>query len=278
MVLTVGVFAYARVRRQPILFLSAYPPVKILVEWLSRLHPYAVMVVHHGELAGLMPGHRARYTPFVRRYFAWRRNPRLVDIFLSQGIARNACRLMLTPPPAYRSVLHPCPPTAPRQGPRSGASGANPAVGYFGTLIPENAQRLQRIVQRLAERRMRLGREDFRLRVIAPEADQFELGGISSAQLIDTTRPLSTEEFDRAVASFDLVVLPYEAGQYDLIASSVASDCLRHGIHFLAARSAFFTDWIEANPGAGTLFTTFDALLDRLGDLDTPLGGRADGT
>ncbi len=261
------VFLVSVVRRDDIFFLSAYASVKVFIELMSRIFPVRVYLVHHGELTGLNSASVGRYSRFVRRYFAIRRSTRLTDVFLSEAIKKNAYAAAGRETPSSMVVLHPFPLKMDRVPKNVGGSKMDrPRIGYFGALSRENRARLQAAISALTRRTEALGCQDFELMVIAPNSGTFDYGNLQSVRTVDTTVQITNTEYALMVASFDLAIFPYESQQYDLTASGIAVDCLIHNIHFFAANSGFFCDWVQRYQGIGTLFPSFKALLDALED------------
>jgi hypothetical protein len=257
------VFALSFIKRQEILFFSSYPSVKIFIEILSRIHPFKVFIVHHGELDGLAQSKDKRYTKLVRFYFSLRKSKKLTDVFLSDGIRDNALQLLGHKLPSCLSILHPFPtllkPITPYVIEHIDQSKIT--IGYFGALTKENFPRVQNIIDALGRRVELLGKQDFNFLVVAPNSSKLNYGFLPCSAHVDTMCGLSHEEFSAQVTNLDIAIFPYSEKQYELSASGIVVDCKIQKIYFLAARSTFFTDWIDEHKGSGTLFDSFEELL-----------------
>jgi len=257
-------FGYSYLKKQNLFFLSNYAPTKVVIEFLSRVHPYRVYVVHHGELDGLVKSNTKRYAKFVRWYFLSRKSLRLFDVFLSNGIRKNTFSLV-GETPAHTVVLHPFPLKLLKGNTRSCNNLERKlTVGYFGALSASNRSRLEFIIASLESRVNLLGFQDFNLLIVAPFAESIRFSSNLKATIVDSTAGLSNDEFSSIISALDLVFFPYEQYQYELAASGITSDCLVHGIHFLTAYSVFFEDWISLYPDSGTIYPTFEDLLATL--------------
>lgn len=262
------VFALSLVKRHDVLFLSSYPSVKPLIELLSRIHPFKVFVVHHGELAGLNPSINKRHTKFVRFYFLFRKSKRLTDIFLSKGVGENALKLIGRAPPSFLSFLHPFPSNSRSTSPRAIEHGdpSKMTIGYFGALTNENFARVQMLIDALCLRIERLGQQDFNFLIVAANPAKLNYKNLINVDLVDASGGLSHKEYAANIANMNIAVFPYQENQYELSASGIASDCFIHGIHFFAARSTFFSDWLDVHQKSGTLFDSYEELLGTISD------------
>lgn len=262
------VFVLSLVKRQDVLFLSSYPSVKPLIELLSRIHPFKVFVVHHGELAGLNPSINKRHTKFVRFYFSLRKSKRLTDIFLSKGVGENALKLIGRAPPSSLSILHPFPSNS-RSTPHRSIEHSDPSkmtIGYFGELTSDNFARVQMLIDALCFRIERSGRQDFDFLIVAANPTKLNYKNLINVNLVDTSGGLSHKEYAANIENMNIAIFPYQENQYELSASGIASDCFIHGIHFLAARSTFFSDWLDVHRKSGTLFNSYEELLSTISD------------
>jgi hypothetical protein len=247
----------AKLFRKNLIFLSAYSSTKQFIEFLCEIFAINAQLVHHGELNGLVDTSR-RYSKFIKRYFARRFSNHVTDVFLSQSIAKNVFKITSLTPPCWAAILHPFP-TAGRLNRVSYQKDS--CIGYFGALSQENRKRLQVILDSLNSRVKNIGYQDFRFALLCPRPKLFDLGGIAYDLLIDTEFPLPQKEFVEHIRKFDLVILPYEHGQYDLIASGVIVECYKNGVKFLVTNSSFFQDWLEKYPESGEVFSSFQSLL-----------------
>lgn len=252
------VFLFAKIKRQDLFFLSSYASAKPFIEFFNGVFRVKVYVVHHGDLVGLRSESRGRFARYVKAYFRNRHSEKITDVFLSQRIHDNAIRLIGRTLPSSFVALHPFPKKGAAACRRTAQQkGRRLCIGYFGALTEENRGRLQQILDALSSRSV----QDFDLALIAPKAHLFNLGNLHCKEIVDTTIPLSNNEFAEHIAKLDVAIFPYTAGQYDLIASGVIVDCLIYGIKFICVRSDYFNDWLDAYPSAGELFDSFDEMV-----------------
>jgi hypothetical protein len=247
----------AKLVRKKLIFLSAYSSTKQFIEFLCEIFGVNAKLVHHGELNGLFDTSR-RYSKFIKRYFSRRFSNRVTDVFLSQSIAKNVFKLTSLTPPCWVAILHPFP-TPGREHKFSYEK--NSCIGYFGALSQENRKRLQMILYSLNRRVKNIGYQDFKFALLCPRPKLFDLGEITCDLMIDTESPIPQMEFVEHIRKFDTVILPYDHGQYDLVASGVIVDCYMNGVKFFATNSSFFQDWLEIYSDSGEVFSSFQSLL-----------------
>jgi hypothetical protein len=251
------IFFIAKLCRKNLFFLSSYSSTKQFIEFLCEIFSVNAQLVHHGELNGLVDTSR-RYSKFIKRYFLRRFSKRVTDIFLSPSIARNVFEVISLTPPCWAAILHPFPTAGMRvKSPYQ----KDLCIGYFGALTKENRTRLQNILDSLNKRIENIGYQDFRFALLCPRPQFFDLGGVTCDLLIDTECPIPHVEFVEHIRKFDLVLLPYVQGQYDLIASGVVVDCYMNGVNFFVTESTFFQDWLQKYPESGEVFSSFQSLL-----------------
>lgn len=251
------VFLFAKIKQQELFFLSSYASAKPFIEFFNGLFRVKVHVVHHGDLVGLRSENRGRFARYVKAYFRNRHSKRITDVFLSQRIHDNAIRLIGKTLPSSFVALHPFPQKDVTAHRHLVQEKGRLCIGYFGALTEDNRGRLQQILDALSSRSV----QDFDLALIAPKAHLFNLGKLHCKYIVDTSIPLSNNEFAKHISKLDVAIFPYKAGQYDLIASGVTVDCLMYGIKFICARSDYFNDWLDAYPSAGELFDSFDEMV-----------------
>lgn len=255
------IFAFAKLVKQDIFVLSSYAVLKRPIELLSTVFSIETSLVHHGELQAFRLCNK-RYSKFVTEYFDKRRGRCLTDVFLSASIAQNVFNSITGKPPKWKVCLHPYPTTALNH--RISTNSDLPVIGYFGSLNPDNRDRLQSIIHSLASRVGRLKFQDFRFHLMCPNPDKFDLSGVMSSLLIDTRIPISSEDYYSNVAQYDFLLMPYEKGQYDFVASGVAVDCLIYNVKYIVPMSDFFRDWKLEHPDSGVVYPEFKHMLNSI--------------
>ena len=257
------IFIYASIVQDHIFILSSYASSKIFIEFFSRILPVKVFLVHHGELTGIVTN-ESRYAKFVKLYFALRQTGKLIDVFLSKGIKKNATMLLRNDMPYSIHFLHPYPKSFVYPLKKIDTT-RKPQIGYFGSLNRQNRNRMQEIISALSKRILLQGYQDFELKILCPNPSSFDFGNIVEFIVVDTSRFIPNDDYVEQIKDMDIVLLPYEESQYDLMASGILADCAIHNINFWVAKSTFFVDWIEER-GGGVMFDSFDQLLKAISD------------
>lgn len=227
----------AKILNREIIFLSSYPPVKLVIILVCFFIKKDVAIIHHGELEGLRTPRR--YTSFVKAYFDVTYRKFVKDIFLSESIYKDVRQLIGRELPSAEVIFHPigsCELPA--------VSNLRPhfTIAYAGSLTRFQHANLERLI-RLLLISISGDAALIHLVIVAPGADLLDVAEFPKRHIVDTSKGLlSQREFDAILENVDVFFLPYDKGDYDLTASGVLMDCIRRGKPVCCVESGFFLD------------------------------------